>query len=170
MYGRWNQVRLCLEAHLQDDIKCAEWCSSMGILRAMPRCSLHNQDRTLARRNRSDNIDRDQVFWRCSKCKDQISVRQGTIFHHAKLSLGRALLLSMCFAQGLSIEDARRALLWSADALPVAASTAVRWYDQLRSRIAKHISTQPPIGGNGMIVQIDEALIGRRKYNRGRVV
>jgi len=32
------------------------------------------------------------------------------------------------------------------------------------------INKQPQIGGNGLIVEIDEAKFGRRKYNRRRLI
>ena len=168
MLGRWSQARLCIEAHPTDDLLCAQWCTEIGLLRAMPLCTTHQQDRTIVRRANL-HLNRDHLFWRCSRCKDQISIRNGSIFNNVKLSLGKTLMLIMCFAQGQIIEDARRALMWSSDASEIAVTTVVRLYDRLRARIAEHVSTQGLIGGPGIIVQIDEALIGRRKYNRGRL-
>lgn len=167
MQGKWSQTRLCLEANIFDDTLCLVWCVAAGLLRPMAQCLAHEQNRTIFNRQRGGHT---QLFWRCSRCRDQISIRLGSIFYNVKLSLGRSLMLVLCFAQGLSIEDARRALRWSSDDQDVAKTTVVRLYDRLRTRIDAHTATMGKIGGPRMVVQIDEALIGRRKYHRGRVV
>ena len=111
-----------------------------------------------------------QLLWRCTRCRDQISLCKGTIFHYSHLTLGQTLMVMMCFAQGLGIGDAIRSLRWSSDSPTVSAVTIVRYYTILREYVKSYMANAGPIGGPGQIVQIDEALIGRRKYHRGRVV
>lgn len=146
------------ETNINEDFLCAQWCIANGILRAGGACTTHNSANKLMQRKHK------------SIGSDQILIRQGTILHQVKLSLGQALMLFLCFAHGLTIEDSRRTLIWSASPEEVAASTVVRWNERLRARIAAHMQSKPPIGGERSIVQIDEALLGRHKYNRGRVV
>ena len=43
-----------------------------------------------------------------------------------------------------------------------------RWGTILRDMVARCVSNYPKIGGEGSVVQIDEALLGRRKYHVGR--
>ena len=49
-------------------------------------------------------------------------------------------------------------------------TTVIRFYDRLRAHVYGAIATAEKIGGPDQIVKIDEALIGRRKYNKGRFV
>lgn len=169
MNGTWSQARLCYEASINDDIACAHWCVRYGLLRAMPPCTIHKQDRKIVRRMRG-GADHAQLFWRCSKCSDQISVRSGSIFENIKISLGKALMIILCYSQCQDIEETRSALVWSSDAQKPALTTVVRFFNRLRALIDSRVQDRSPIGGPGEIVQIDEALLGRRKYNRGRVV
>uniref|UniRef100_A0A182SYA5 DDE_Tnp_IS1595 domain-containing protein n=1 Tax=Anopheles maculatus TaxID=74869 RepID=A0A182SYA5_9DIPT len=49
-------------------------------------------------------------------------------------------------------------------------AAVLRWYELLRSISSEYIEgLQATIGGNGMTVEIDESVVTKRKYNRGRV-
>ncbi|KYN29948.1 hypothetical protein ALC57_00600 [Trachymyrmex cornetzi] len=50
-------------------------------------------------------------------------------------------------------------------------NTVVDWTNFCRELLHQWIlKRQKPIGGNGKIVEIDEAKIGKRKYNTGRII
>ena len=47
----------------------------------------------------------------------------------------------------------------------------VDWRNYIRDVCKRALNEAPPMGGPGMIVQIDETLMrGKRKYNRGRLL
>lgn len=75
------------------------------------------------------------------------------------------------FAKGLRYREAREASVFE-DGQRVNECTVARWYSRLRRRVVEGARNQQraggKIGGPGVIVQVDEALIGRRKYYRGR--
>lgn len=167
MNERWSQTRLLTEASVRNDLLCAIWCIEHGLLRAGPYCTTHDQQSTINKRTRNG---RDSLYWCCSICKDQVSVRIGSIFEEMRLPLGKALMLALCFAQDLELVQAQRALSWSPEEAPLAITTIVRFYARLRSFIETFMDSREKIGGPGIIVQVDEALLGRRKYNRGRLV
>lgn len=84
-------------------------------------------------------------------------------------------MLVLCFAHGRTYDDAARACTpGPEDDLP-SHSTIARYYSRLREILVDEVSRitsgkDGQIGGKGMIVQVDEALVGRRKYNVGRVL
>lgn len=165
--GYWSEVRLFKEAHLDDAFKCASWMVDVGLL-ITPNCRIHRKPRQLAMRSDASV----PVFW-CGSCRDRVSALTGTIFAEARLPLGKALMLVLSFAHGLSYQDAARACVFQREDSPVANSTVSHYYSLLREILigsADQIAAGggPQIGGPGMIVQVDEALVGRRKFNVGR--
>lgn len=161
---RWSQVSLFREARLDDSIACARWCLEKGLLTQPKMCWKCRKAPTLGHRE-----DRMILFWQCSKCKRQWQVTAGTVFENSKLPLSKALMLVLCYAQGARLESARLACtLCLGDSKP-SLSTVCSWFDLLRQRVASAMAEDTSkIGGPGIQVQIDEAVIGRRKYNRGR--
>lgn len=161
----WSQVRLFREARLDDDTACVRWCLEAGILAQPKECWKCRKDPVLRFRE-----DRMSHFWHCTKCRRQWSVTVGSVFEDSKLPLPKALMLVLCYAQGARLESARlAAMLTGGDSKPRLA-TVCEWFDTLRAKVNSMMEeeTSTPIGGPGMIVQVDECLLGRRKYHRGR--
>ena len=54
--------------------------------------------------------------------------------------------------------------------LSVSTATVVQWYTYLRDICSWYLLNAPPVvlGGPGQVVQVDETLLTRTKYNRGR--
>ena len=58
----------------------------------------------------------------------------------------------------------------AADNTGISQNAVRSMFNEIREQIAEDIKTNDKIGGLGTIVEIDEAMFGKRKYNRGRVV
>ena len=164
--GVWSQVRLWREAQLEDELQCTQWCIRAGLLNSS-RCWRHRQDRQLILR-----ADRNYISWHCTGCKDRLTVTDGSIFKGSNLPLGQVLMLAQCYANQSTYDATRLACRFSASATPHNDHTINRWFSTFRLRITDQVanwqSRDGKIGGQSMIVQIDEAQIMRRKYNQGR--
>lgn len=141
----------------------------VGLLRANVMCGRHRQPRQLCFRD-----DRSSATWFCGKCKDHIAVSRGSIFEDANLPIGKVLMLALCFSRSYTYEESQVSCIFTVDEVRPARTTVAHWFAIFRDRLIDHVTEMVDaggqIGGPGNIVQIDEALIGRRKYNRGRVV
>lgn len=167
--GEWSQARLMLEVRPNDTQAVLAWCMNVGLIKASMECRRHREPRVLQFR-----VDRDLHTWNCGKCKDRISVTRGSIFEDANLPLGKVLMLALCFARAYTYEESQVSCIFTSNEDRPIRATIAHWFSIFRDRLVDHvadmISGDGLIGGPGVIVQIDEALIGRRKYNRGRVV
>lgn len=88
--------------------------------------------------------------------------------------MGKVLMLALSYARAYTYEEASLACIFSHEDTRPSTATVAEWFSNFRDWMVDHvidmISGDGRIGGPGVVVQIDEALIGRRKYNRGRVV
>ncbi|XP_053667876.1 uncharacterized protein LOC128718240 [Anopheles marshallii] len=93
--------------------------------------------------------------WECT-------VRTDSIFKNSHLPLSKLIEITFEWSRDAKRTDA--ALECSAGK-----SAISKWYAILRAVSAEYIETnQAPIGGDGMTVEIDESVVTKRKYNRGR--
>jgi hypothetical protein len=112
----------------------------------------------------ANNID--GLRFRCRKrsCEKEKSIRVGSFFEGSKLSLSKCMLFLHLWAKGYS----EKLILEDFDFSKV---TIVDWSRFCRELCVEYFETSDQrIGGPGQIVEIDETLIVRRKYNRGRVL
>lgn len=97
-----------------------------------------------------------------------------TVFEGSHLPMRKILVIAICFAHQQSYDETQRACIFSAEDSSPARDTVAHYFSLFREMVvAAALELQlngPLLGGEGVVVQVDEALIGRRKYNRGRNV
>lgn len=150
--------RLNLISELADENEAIAWCQLRGLLNADVHCLSCDEPMRYNERFK---------FFRCAKmrCCSQIRLSTGTLFEKAKLPVSKVLLL---------------AYEWSVDTIlssvameyNVAESTVSLWFNKFRSLAAAFhfLKSNEKIGGYGKIVEIDECLVVKRKYNVGRIL
>lgn len=109
-------------------------------------------------------IKRKEHFrWRCpTHCKYEQSWRHGSILASQKLSCGQFLWLARCWAFDFLQSDA-------AEWVGVCYETVCTWFDSFREICCWYLVRNPQQkGGIGVKVEVDESVISKRKYNRGR--
>lgn len=101
--------------------------------------------------------------FRCPVCTNRVSILTGTFFELSKLSISQILALTMHFIKDTDVTTA-------ACSSNVSRNSSVHWYKICRNVCSSILlSQQQRFGGQGKIVEVDETLMIRRKYNVGRL-
>lgn len=96
-------------------------------------------------------------LWRCGQCKGQFTVKIGTVFEHARIPLHKmlqAVYLVTSSKKGVSAHQLHRTL-------EITYKSA--WFLLHRIREAMRSGDLSPMGGGGVIVEVDETFIGHLK-------
>ena len=115
-----------------------------------------------------ESPDKPKIF-RCKNryCRKKISITKETFFGSSKLALGQILMISYFWLINAKHETLQ--LLSGCSS-----GTITSWYRYLNDLVAMDLSELPgdegQIGGDGIIVEIDESKFGKRRYNRGHRV
>ena len=104
--------------------------------------------------------------WECKPCKQQVGVRVGSWFVNTKLPFLTIVRFIYCWSKELT------SIAWCEEQLEISLPTTVDWNMYLREICIAALADieKKKIGGENMIVKIDESLFSKRKNNAGRVL
>jgi transposase-like protein len=107
----------------------------------------------------------DGCIWRCPDCRKKTSIRHNSWFSGSKLSLQRMLLILYMWSQDLEQDYVKFEVGIGSD------HTISNFFMYCRQICFEILETNAGmIGGPNMIVEVDEAKFGRRKFHRGKRV
>ncbi|KAK4884047.1 hypothetical protein RN001_000318 [Aquatica leii] len=170
-----NHFQLCVLLAKEDPTN-GGWvvlCQDVGLFlrdRICPHCG----DNAKLVLEKSKNM----YMWRCRKRGAnphdfKESLAKNTLFAKTKLPVDRVLHIIYFFAFGENTYDTiiRES---STNDVVTSRESVVQWMAWLREVcfiwLDRHFENEGRIGGPGVVVEIDETKIGKRKYNRGRNV
>lgn len=149
-----------------------EWCKKIELVPTKVSCSTHNREA----------VWYDGPLFGIFRCKGkikgreydhQISAAKNTWFTNLKHDVRQRLIITYCFAYSFSFD----LTLHEASIVPGKTVSRESVSDVLSycrevcmASLDKEYEESGMIGGENIIVEIDESKIGRRKYNCGRMV
>ena len=109
----------------------------------------------------------DGFLWECvdQKCRARITLRHGSFFSNSHLPLWKIVRLIHLW----SSDTSRITIMFELD---ISSQTATDWLNFVRDTCCKYVCDWNyvyGIGGPGKIVEIDESLFFKRKYNCGKL-
>jgi transposase-like protein len=104
--------------------------------------------------------------FRCPRggCRKEISIRTGTFFQGSKLPCSKMLLMGYLWVHKVPMNSIEAMTGHSPN-------TVCQFLKSFRTLVASHLDEEnSKIGGEGIIVELDESKFGKRKYHRGHRV
>jgi transposase-like protein len=110
------------------------------------------------------NFTKERKLWRCSSCKKSRSILAGSFFATTKLRVDAVLEIGYYWLAKVS----RDAIV---DITGHSSATVTKMLGYYRQLVGDSLDMEDlVIGGRDIIVEIDEAKFGKRKFNRGHAV
>lgn len=103
--------------------------------------------------------------WHCNACHCNRSVLSGSIFTRSKIPLNKVIHLLYLWVMQTSVNI-------SSFEAEVSTNTVTNYFQAFRQCCKDwwDEKKETPIGGAGLTVEVDESVITKRKYNRGRLI
>ena len=140
-----------------------EFCQGIGLLPSFRVCCCKH----MILRKRSTGRNKG-FYFRCGvkSCRKEVSLKKGTFFEAANLSIKQIIYLIYYFARDNQLQDEMKFNLNI-----VSENTIVDWKNFCRDVCTSYFIRHPVLlGGIGEIVEVDESSLIKRKYNRGRLL
>ena len=136
------------------------FCINEGLIDNQMKCE-NDHNMILAK----DHSKKFGLLWKCSSCKKKFSILNGSVFADSNLSLSKNLLLIYCWSMEISCKLTQFQC-------GVSDKSVTALFNLIRNacfqNVYQHDITK--IGGEGLTIEIDETLMSRRKYHRGRIL
>ena len=147
----WAIVRQCSSPR-----RAIEWFLQYIIADNVPQCS---RCRILMSVVRLSGVP---IRWRCHRCRKSLTIFHGTIFEGKRTPFHKVLLALLLIYLQIPQMTVRY--------LCAISRPTISYYERITRIISLVDSTQIQVrlGGPGIRVQIDEALLRKRKYKRGK--
>ena len=150
------------EIHLITDTEehARDFLFQRGILKSSMSCPGCSSTMNLV--SCSSKKSSDLLIWRCSPCSRFRNIRTDSVLSEQKLTF--SLFLQLVFY--LSIKSLANVAI--SQLTGVSENTVSDWKTLIHTRVADFLVSNPsPLGGPGVVVEMDEAKFGKRKYNKG---
>ena len=133
---------------------------SRGILKDEMVCNNCSNNMTIQPCSRSKSAD--LFIWTCKPCRKYTNIRTGSILSNKNLSFKSFLLVIFFF----SCKDMANILI--SQIIGISENTVSDWRQIVYARVSSFLLSNPtPLGGPGVVVELDEAKFGKRKYHKG---
>lgn len=139
-----------------------EWARSRGLMKISVDCANCHAPMGIISTDEAPDFE----LHRCQVCHSKRSIRTGSFAFGSRLSIQKLLLLMHHWLSDSANKLVEREL-------ELTNKTVTHWFKFFRGICAfyfSNISTNAMIGGPGVIVEIDETLVAKRKYHRGRLI
>jgi transposase-like protein len=123
-----------------------------------PHCGVINEATRLEGKSTRPGV------YKCRPCQKPFSVTVGTVFERSKIPLTKWLLATELLTagkKGVSAHQVHRML-------GVTYKTAWFMMHRIREAMAPAPGSEPPLGGDGFVVEADETYIGKKDGKKGR--
>lgn len=158
-------ARFWARLEIQGQKAVMEWLMNAGLIGDRYECPNCKEGMKLCATGGGDSSD--GFTWRCRKRSHgdiKRSIRKGSWFSDSHLKLTDILLLTNCWIREMPFKHIEAEV-------NVTGKTVTDWTSFCREVCMEVcLMSSEPIGGVGMIVEIDESKFGKRKYERGRRV
>lgn len=168
MDQNYNLVKLAMI--ITDKKKLMTWLQELQLIPKEKYCRKHKKNMVFC-------YEPDRVFGRFAcKTKNQchkVSLTENTWFENSHLSPGVVMLITYCFSWRFSYKQTIQecSLIDDQKLSPESISDRFSYCRELcMIALDESFSNEGKIGGPGVVIEIDECKIGKRKYERGRVV
>lgn len=138
------------------------WAKSKGLILSTMQCASCHVDMIIKKFEDAPDFE----AFRCPQCHVRRSIRTNSAFAKSKIPLRKIILLAYLWAKDGAVKDVSREM-------ELSGKTVLLWFSNLRRLVVQHTAQAERasiIGGPGMVVELDESVVSKRKYQRGRLV